>query len=699
MSRLANILTVCLVLGIPAFAGDLSPLAPNNSDDGTILNDLLEQFKNKRPIRDEKGIGTVPAIQSAICPTCGQPFYKHNDPGFECVPIDPKTGVARILQKINTQQVQCPICKAQFLGALPDNINDKAGRDRDYCMHSIGIYSVQSNVWMCPECGYAGLVAGYGLGLDGQPINEATRTFVRQKLTEATTERMIDVAGLARKKDQPIMPDLLKFGTYVKQTEIPDWMKYDNALQIYEQIKAPNALMSNMYLEAAHACRREVCREISVPGLNNNSQEQFGKSIRLINGYLQQECQNLRRARNEPNTVIDPNKAETDPQILAQAASNLIRAIKESGGQRGSESRGEATKTFTISDMFVLYVRYAGFLDRIGKLDAADKILEEARSFIPEKMQANVNNKENPELEDYLARQLKLVRSIVNDRQSCLRRESDYMFKAARAKMAAFKFKEVKGRDYSKGFWNKDEIRNCELASNAYLLGELLRRSNEPAAAAAWFTAAEPIVNKEIAILEDLEKKGPPPEANITPADFDTERSRLLTIKSWASEQKLLVKNAKSPDNYVRGVIAQVLEAAGIAPATLGDAPPEPALPKTTEASPTPSSPSQAAPAVPTSASVKTREQLYQIYFTALSRYRAEKKVNAPSLGELIKAGYLKTEDANLDEKGKLHCPETHDQIGYMHSWDPTDKTKPILFSITHPRSKALFPEGEVREP
>jgi len=94
---------------------------------------------------------------------------------------------------------------------------------------------------------------------------------------------------------------------------------------------------------------------------------------------------------------------------------------------------------------------------------------------------------------------------------------------------------------------------------------------------------------------------------------------------------------------------------------------------------------------------IKTREQLYKLYYAAILRYRNDHKANPPALKDLVTSGYVKAEDSNLDGDGKLLCPETQERLTYMRNWEPGDKTAPVLF----PRklaSKTLFADGEVRE-
>ena len=232
---------------------------------------------------------------------------------------------------------------------------------------------------------------------------------------------MMLVAGISPKPNQSIPEELLDFGAYIQQTEIPDWIKYDFALKIYERQKPPRGFLATLYLESAHACRREVCGEIVVPGLNNDLQVALGKSIRKMNGFLRAQCLGIRRKQGFP--ILDPMKMETDPKILAEAAAQLIRIGEDN---YVTDSNTTAMRSdglyFTTGDMYVLNIRYAGILERLGRMEDADKSLRHGDSFIPDKF-VMPEAEGKPEIKDYFARQLKLLHGVVDDRIACLKRE------------------------------------------------------------------------------------------------------------------------------------------------------------------------------------------------------------------------------------------------------------------------------------
>ena len=96
--------------------------------------------------------------------------------------------------------------------------------------------------------------------------------------------------------------------------------------------------------------------------------------------------------------------------------------------------------------------------------------------------------------------------------------------------------------------------------------------------------------------------------------------------------------------------------------------------------------------------SIKTREQLYKVYYAAMMAYIEKNKVNPPALIDLLKGNYIAREDAHLDANGKLIDPETHEKIAYIRKWDKGDATATILISTVNVRSKRLFADGSIRD-
>ena len=145
----------------PCLAGQASDVhtyvaptgAGQSQDDQSIYTELVKQLEQIKPVQSKgEGLGTVPASQASLCPVCGQPLYKHAEPGFVCAPPDKKL--------LDDQD------HARAMPGLPGAVRGRAAGQRERqgraatatsARHSIGKYSVHSNVWICPDCGYAAL--------------------------------------------------------------------------------------------------------------------------------------------------------------------------------------------------------------------------------------------------------------------------------------------------------------------------------------------------------------------------------------------------------------------------------------------------------------------------------------------------------------------------------------------------------------
>lgn len=232
----------------PDVVSGTSPQPNDPNRPQTLMDLLVERGRSGQPLQ-------VEPAQASLCNVCGQPLFKHADPEFKCVPDTKKNGQ---LQEIREIDVACPVCTAPFKAAQQGNINIGEGEDRDFCPHSVGKIAVYSSVWMCPECGYAAVGRFWGKRPDdlSKSIGPETVSAVRETIAEPTRKRMIELAGLKPVKQdkggEPIYdPDLLKFGAYIRQTQIPDWVKYDNALKLIEaaKLKVPHTVLAKLEIE------------------------------------------------------------------------------------------------------------------------------------------------------------------------------------------------------------------------------------------------------------------------------------------------------------------------------------------------------------------------------------------------------------------------------------------------------------------
>lgn len=708
----------------PDVVSGTSPQPTDPNQPKTMIDLLIERGKSGQPLQ-------VDPAQASLCNVCGQPLFKHADPEFKCVPDTKKNGQ---LQEIREVDVVCPVCAAPFKAAQQGNINIGEGEDRDFCPHSVGKIAVYSSVWMCPECGYAAVGRFFGKRPDdlSKDLGPETVSAVRETLATPTRKRMIELAGLKPLKqvkdaEPEYDPQLLKFGTYIRQTQIPDWVKYDNALKLIEaaKLKVPHSVLAKLEIEAAYACRHFVCSEVSVSGMDPVLFDSLSKSIRKINNFLTKECIEIRLAHKEP--LVDPNAVESDPDILELAAQRII----EKGNQmiprqvaEGQDQRTVEASVFTAGDMFVLHLDHAGFLDRQGRYADAVKALEAARQVISGRTPNAGGSQSDQDLVGYIERQVTKLREVVEQRLSCLKMEREHQWRAANQLMQILYF--------------GTEADRLEPAKTAYLIGELLRRDGaEPDAAKAWFEAAlalfkHPRWDREaLAILKrQLPKMDLAELQEIVQSDrikYQTWTQAQLRLLEGKTKGKELSGNIQGALEKVKGRLrgesadaANPSETAnpgstatpgktatpvapeppaGPAVAVKGPAADDnpPLKPKATPPDTT-AAPASGKPDTPAARAGLTRDEVYSAYYQALKKYQAEKGEPAPKLSALAEGHYLNEKDLSHDASGKLICPETGQALLYSRT-ALGSADRPLFIPIgKSPNAKRLYGDGHIAE-
>ena len=742
MNRIALFVLLIAGMSLPAFAQNVVPggggATVGGGQSGTIFDELNKDYdKNKFKLngRDKEGVkrtlegtnpadgpkGNVPKHRAAICAICQEMMYRHSEDGFRCIPKD-KDGAPISVAEIQWKKLHCPICQSQFLGALPGNVNNKNGVDRDMCNHSVGKACVHSNVWTCPDCGYAALVDSFGSSWDGKPVDADTAAFVRQSVSPLMFIRMCKLAGI--KEDFIEKGDKLNlkhFGAYInqedfQQEQIPDWIKYDNAIKIYKHQKAPSTLMARLYLEAAHACRRELNGEISVPGLQSQTEEALSYSLRRIQHDITAASMEIRRNRKQVS-MIDPNRADIDPEVLCEAVVMLIKLGEGDGLRLHTVQRNlqnDNPDVYSRADMYVLYLRTAGFMDRMGRMEEADKALQRALKFVMPETSADARGRNEAELA-FGNKQLKLLNDVAEERRTILTFEKECLNRAMWENLLAIHRDRV--RFFSpESLLTPPEKGQLNPAETAFMLGELARRCGEPVAAPAFLTAADTIIRQQFAQL-DKEELRIETVKTANPAIYDKGKKYAKELNKswsllqlWVSDQSKLAAVQLKPrrtnealDKDMKVVLDKILTAAGIDPTTfkVSDLP-MPAQTKPVEAPPTtvaPATPVAVAPPVNTG-NIKTREALYKMYYKAIADYVSDKKSNPPTLAALVDGNYILSDNSCLNEKGKLVCPETNEPLQYSKMFKLGDVNDFVLYQLKNATtSRILYADGTVRTP
>lgn len=707
MSRIPVAILWALLAG--SLLGAQAPTSPT-TEPATRKEDLTSEEILKEYVRRSKAGEkvNVSAAETALCPVCKKPLYKHSDDGFVCkIPdeFDDQGNLIRsVLREMPTLTVTCPVCKAPFKATEKGNINDKAGRDRDFCPHSVGRYAVHSSVWMCPECGYA---AESSVFTKQESVKPEVVQFVQQNLSSKTHQLILDLTGLTGVDQEQVRPDRYRFASYIEQSMLPDWAKYENALKLIEAglVQLPHGVKARLYCEAAHACRRFVASEVSVALEDQRLQISLGQSARRVNDWLLAECLKVREDRAEGKKGDQAEfiarlnaytqKPETDPQILLGAAIKLDRKIEEILRLESQENNPDKPTQITRLDQYVFHMRYAGILDRIGALDDAITQLEKAQNVIPKGAPSmGQTGPIEAEAKAFMERLLASLRNSAATRIDLIRKERQFLFNAANHLLQALYFGE--------------QARNLDPAMNCYLIGELLRRSEgEPAAAYACFQASKELfakidpakVKPEIPVGTPVEKA----QAILTHAQ-ENEQIRKDVMMQWADQQMSLVKEKAAghePEQRVRDTIARILSGRIGEPAVSATTPDiripdtQPANTATNQSSATHT---DATPTTVATPKGLTRETVLKAYYEAFQAYEKQNGAIPKKLSDLVEAGLLKQPDACQDAEGRLVCPETGHRLIYVQPGALGTHTPMILSSSKDPNRMRLYADGQVGE-
>lgn len=126
-------------------------------------------------------------------------------------------------------KVLCPVDGTKFEAAEITGTNHWGGRDADGCAHAFNTTPLESWVWVCPGCKFAG----------------------RKKDFEGTVSEADKQALLAG------LRPLAEIRKDAKQGQIPGYVKYDLLAQVAQLRKAPAEESGRAWLSASWSCRQQ----------------------------------------------------------------------------------------------------------------------------------------------------------------------------------------------------------------------------------------------------------------------------------------------------------------------------------------------------------------------------------------------------------------------------------------------------------
>ncbi len=358
-------------------------------------------------MRFPKGPYTGPL---ARCPICGNPYKDHVDGNVCRNPDRPGASLAK-------QKARCPVCSREFEAAVPEP--GRAGEmDRDFCRHPRGMASFATDLWFCTRCGYSALHRDFG-----RPVHERIKKLVREKISPVTKSQLARHTGFN--------PKSFKFEDFgfLPQESIPEHLKYENAVAIYQKSGAGHRTMASLHLGASHAYRRLVNRPFSERGLD--------RAIRRVEAML-----------------TDPLAAgERDAAGFVRRAKKILR--------RADSKDAYASERLGRRERFYLYIRLAGLHDRLGEGWYS-------RPFVAEAAGLAQREKDEPKRRAYM--------EIVKGVAGLLDREVHHQ------KLAAGELKPALA---------SGDIPEAERLTSVYLLGELFLRTGKAEKALPWFEATK----------------------------------------------------------------------------------------------------------------------------------------------------------------------------------------------------------------
>ncbi|MHC4198967.1 MAG: DUF2225 domain-containing protein [Planctomycetota bacterium] len=379
-------------------------IRPPGKDAPTEWDGTGEGFFRRRPL-DKPYTGAL-----AKCPICNNPYKDHLDGNVCRDPTRPGASLDKL-------KARCPVCSREFEAAVPEP--GRTGEmDRDFCRHPRGTVALATELWFCTRCGYSALHRDFG-----RPVHERIKQLVRKKISPVTKAQIARHTGLK--------PKSFKFEDFgfLPQESIPEHLKYENAVAIYQKSGAGHRTMASLHLGASHAYRRLVNKPFSEGGLD--------RAIRRVEAML-----------------TDPLAAgERDATGLVRRAKKILR--------RADSKDAYASERLGRRERFYLFIRLAGLHDRLGEGWYS-------RPFVAEAAGLAQGEKDEPKRQAYM--------EIVKGVAGLLDREVHHQ------KLAAGELKPaLASRD----------IPETERLTSVYLLGELFLRTGSAEKALPWFEAAQ----------------------------------------------------------------------------------------------------------------------------------------------------------------------------------------------------------------
>ncbi|MFH1377644.1 MAG: hypothetical protein ABIH86_02720 [Planctomycetota bacterium] len=269
-----------------------------------------------------------------------------------------------------TATLSSPVSGREIIVAMPDETID-AGRgvDSDFCAHPSDPASLFSRVALCVRSGYA---APYDIF--AQPIPQPVADSVSKELSGWTFERLKELLQM-KATTESVRKEFDEFLRDLKQTDIPDWIKYRNAIVVREQF-ADGGLpkmdfngLWRLYFDGSHVFRRAFCSPVTDATIINTPATAI--AIRAV-----------------ANDFFFSREAIADPtRVLPDMARFYERSEKPIAGDR--EDVNSPVNKMTNAYAYAFFIQLAALYDRVGEMERARDSLVSARKALPTGVIAN----------------------------------------------------------------------------------------------------------------------------------------------------------------------------------------------------------------------------------------------------------------------------------------------------------------------
>lgn len=228
---------ILFFLGL-SLAGGAEEGAPPPSEVDTALPQL--QLEKKKTVN--------------LCPLCKRPREVCYEEYLKAQ-VDPtqKGKICPVYRedfgRIKTRPWPCPICGAKVnLPILPTYLLRSKDCDADLCMHPVGLVKFDTELVLCPGCGFAAYQHDFRKEQPPEIVS-----WVQTTLTQPFHQQLRNMIAFNLKLEDRKLPEI-----FAHQEDLPNIVRCSHAFFYYQLRKADAPFLAKLAWMTAWSCRREV---------------------------------------------------------------------------------------------------------------------------------------------------------------------------------------------------------------------------------------------------------------------------------------------------------------------------------------------------------------------------------------------------------------------------------------------------------